>query len=324
MATTSKIIHPIKTEMQKFEPYFKDQLKSQIPLLGIITNYILRRKGKQMRPMLVFLSAKLTGTITESSYVAATLIELLHTATLIHDDVVDETYQRRGVFSIHALWKSKISVLVGDYFLSRGLMLALNTNQIGVLKVVSEAVKEMSEGELLQIEKSRKLDITEEVYYEIITKKTATLIAACTTAGAFSVDADEEKVKLMKEFGTYLGIAFQIKDDLFDYEKNDLIGKPIGNDIREKKMTLPLIHVLNNSSKNDKKKIISTIRRYHKNDKKVAEVINFVRNNGGIEYTHNMMIQYRNKAIEILQKFDDSEAKTSLLELVHFTTERKK
>lgn len=324
MATTSKIIHPIKTEMQKFEPYFKDQLKSKIPLLGVITNYILRRKGKQMRPMLVFLSAKLTGTITESSYVAATLIELLHTATLIHDDVVDETYQRRGFFSINALWKSKIAVLVGDYFLSRGLMLALNTNQIGVLKVVSEAVKEMSEGELLQIEKSRKLDITEEVYYEIITKKTATLIAACTTAGAFSVEADDEKVKLMKEFGTYLGIAFQIKDDLFDYEKNDLIGKPTGNDIREKKMTLPLIHVLNNGSKNDKKKIISTIRRYHKNDKKVAEVIEFVRNNGGIEYTHNMMIQYRDKAIEVLQKFDDSEAKKSLMELVHFTTERKK
>ncbi|TLX77067.1 polyprenyl synthetase family protein [Labilibacter sediminis] len=324
MAAINTIKNPISKEMKEFEPYFRDQLKSKIPLLGIITNYILRRKGKQMRPMLVFLSAKLSGTITESSYVAATLIELLHTATLIHDDVVDETYQRRGFFSINALWKSKVAVLVGDYFLSRGLMLALDTDQIGVLKVVSEAVKEMSEGELLQIEKSRKLDITEEVYYEIITKKTATLIAACTTAGAFSVDANEEKVQLMKEFGTYLGIAFQIKDDLFDYEKNDLIGKPTGNDIREKKMTLPLIYVLNNCEKKEQKRLISTIRRHHKNDKKVAEIIKYVRDNGGIKYTHDKMIEYRDKAIGVLNKFEDSETRTSLMELVHYTTERNK
>lgn len=277
-----------------------------------------------MRPMLVFLSAKLTGTISESTYVAATLIELLHTATLIHDDVVDETYQRRGFFSINALWKSKIAVLVGDYFLSKGLMLALDTNQIGTLKVVSTAVKEMAEGELLQIEKSRKLDITEEVYYQIITKKTATLIAACTTAGAYSVDAADDKREMMNQFGTYLGIAFQIKDDLFDYEKNDLIGKPTGNDIREKKMTLPLIYVLNNCEVKERKRILSIIRRYHKNDKKVAEVIEFVRQNGGIEYTHRKMIEYKNKALEILEKFEDSEAKQSLKELVVFTTERKK
>ncbi|GAF04694.1 polyprenyl synthetase family protein [Saccharicrinis fermentans] len=274
--------------------------------------------------MLVFLSAKLTGTISESTYVAATLIELLHTATLIHDDVVDETYQRRGFFSINALWKSKIAVLVGDYFLSKGLMLALDTNQIGTLKVVSTAVKEMAEGELLQIEKSRKLDITEEVYYQIITKKTATLIAACTTAGAYSVDAADDKREMMNQFGTYLGIAFQIKDDLFDYEKNDLIGKPTGNDIREKKMTLPLIYVLNNCEVKERKRILSIIRRYHKNDKKVAEVIEFVRQNGGIEYTHRKMIEYKNKALEILEKFEDSEAKQSLKELVVFTTERKK
>ncbi len=324
MTSSSNIKRPIKTEMERFEPFFSEQLKSKIPLLGIITNYILRRKGKQMRPMLVFLSAKLTGTISESSYVAATLIELLHTATLIHDDVVDETYQRRGFFSINALWKSKIAVLVGDYFLSRGLMLALDTNQIGVLKVVSEAVKEMSEGELLQIEKSRKLDITEEVYYEIITKKTATLIAACTTAGAFSVEAGDEKVGLMKEFGTYLGIAFQIKDDLFDYEKTGLIGKPTGNDIREKKMTLPLIYVLNNCDPKERKRVLSTIRRHHKNDKKVAEVIEFVRQNGGIEYTYNKMIEYKNKALEVLDQFEDSEAKQSLKDLVVYTTERKK
>ena len=324
MASSNSIKRPIKTEMERFEPFFSEQLKSKIPLLGIITNYILRRKGKQMRPMLVFLSAKLTGTVTEASYVAATLIELLHTATLIHDDVVDETYQRRGFFSINALWKSKIAVLVGDYFLSRGLSLALDTDQIGILKVVSEAVREMSEGELLQIEKSRKLDITEEVYFEIIAKKTATLIAACTTAGAFSVDAAEEKRNLMKEFGTYLGIAFQIRDDLFDYEKTDLIGKPTGNDIREKKMTLPLIFVLNNCDKKERKRILSIIRRHHKNDKKVAEVIEYVRNNGGIEYTYDKMIEYKNKALEVLNKFEDSEAKQSLKELVVFTTERKK
>lgn len=324
MSISKSIKSPIKSEMGRFEPFFKEQLKSKIPLLEIITNYILRRKGKQMRPMLVFLSAKLTGTVSESSFVAAALIELLHTATLIHDDVVDETYQRRGFFSINALWKSKISILVGDYFLSRGLSIALDNDQVEVLKIVSEAVKEMSEGELLQIEKSRKLDITEEVYYEIITKKTATLIAACTAAGALSVNAPVEKIALLKEFGTYLGIAFQIRDDLFDYEKSDLIGKPTGNDIREKKMTLPLIHVLNTCSGQDKKQLLSTVRRYNKNDKKVAEVIKFVRNNGGIEYTFDKMIEYRDKALHVLDRFDESESKTALRDLVYYTTERKK
>ncbi|MCW3788808.1 polyprenyl synthetase family protein [Plebeiibacterium sediminum] len=324
MAISNIIKKPIKEEMSQFEPFFKEQLKSKIPLLGIITNYILRRKGKQMRPMLVFLSAKLTGKSSESTYVAATLIELLHTATLIHDDVVDETYQRRGVFSVNALWKSKIAVLVGDYFLSRGLSLALEKDQIGVLKAVSEAVTSMAEGELLQIEKSRKLDITEEVYYDIITKKTATLIAACTTAGALSVNADQDKIDLLKQFGIYLGITFQIKDDLFDYEKTDLIGKPTGNDIREKKMTLPLIYVLNTCDKKDKKHILATIRKHHKNDKKVAEVLDFVRKSGGIEYTFDKMIHYRDKALEVLNQFEDSEAKEAMIELVHYTTERKK
>jgi len=324
MAGLKSIQAPIKNEMDQFEPFFKEQLKSKIPLLGVITNYILRRKGKQMRPMLVFLSAKLTGEISNSSFVSATLIELLHTATLIHDDVVDETYQRRGFFSVNALWKSKIAILVGDYFLSKGLSLALDTDQIGVLKIVSEAVKEMSEGELLQIEKSRKLDITEEVYYEIITKKTATLIAACTAAGGLSVNASDENIAQLKQFGTYLGIAFQIKDDLFDYEKTDLIGKPTGNDIREKKMTLPLIHVLNKCDIKEQKKLLSTIRRHHKNDKKVSEIIEFVRNNGGIEYTHERMLYYRDKALEVLNSFEKSETKSALIELVHFTTERKK
>ncbi len=315
---------PINKELEDFEPFFKEQLKSNIPLLSIITNYLLRRKGKQMRPMLVFLSAKLSGETSQSSYVAATLIELLHTATLIHDDVVDETYQRRGYFSINALWKSKIAVLVGDYFLARGLSLALDTDQVGVLKVVSEAVKEMSEGELLQIEKSRKLDITEEVYYDIIQKKTATLIAACTSAGALSSNADPKKIALLKQFGIYLGIAFQIRDDLFDYEKNDLLGKPTGNDIREKKMTLPLIYVLNHCDTKDRKKILSTIRKYHKNDKKVSEVIEYVRQHGGIEYTHDKMLHYRDKAIDLLSGFEDSDAKEALIQLVHYTTERKK
>ncbi len=315
---------PINKELEDFEPFFKEQLKSNIPLLSIITNYLLRRKGKQMRPMLVFLCAKLSGETSHSSFVGATLIELLHTATLIHDDVVDETYQRRGYFSINALWKSKIAVLVGDYFLARGLSLALDTEQIGVLKVVSEAVREMSEGELLQIEKSRKLDITEEVYYEIIQKKTATLIAACTSAGALSVKASQDKIDLLKQFGIYLGVAFQIRDDLFDYEKNDTLGKPTGNDIREKKMTLPLIYVLNNCDVKDRKKILSTIRKYHKNDKKVSEVIEYVRKHGGIEYTHDKMLHYRDKAIGILSEFEDCEAKDALIQLVHYTTERKK
>ncbi|WP_075603885.1 polyprenyl synthetase family protein [Saccharicrinis aurantiacus] len=324
MSGLKKIKQPIKSEMEAFEPYFKEQLKSKIPLLSIVTNYVLRRKGKQMRPMLVFLSAKLNGQTNDASYVAAALIELLHTATLIHDDVVDETYQRRGFFSVNALWKTKISVLVGDYFLSRGLMTALNNDRIEELKVISHAVQEMSEGELLQIEKSRKLDITEEVYYDIITKKTATLIAACTVTGALSVDADKDKLALMKEFGTNLGIAFQIKDDLFDYEKTSAIGKPTGNDIREKKMTLPLIYVLNNADAKVRKKLLSTIRRHHKNDKKVAEIIQYVRDNGGIEYTYDKMIDYKNKALEILNQFDDSEAKEAMTELVQYTIDRKK
>lgn len=324
MSGTELIKAPIKEEMKQFEPYFRSQLKTKIPLLDIITNYVLRRKGKQLRPMLVFLSAKLNGQITDATYVSATLIELLHTATLIHDDVVDETYQRRGFFSINALWKSKIAVLVGDYFLSKGLITALDTDQIGVLKVVSDAVKEMSEGELLQIEKSRKLDITEDVYYDIIRKKTATLIAACTRAGALSVEADEEKMAAMKSFGENLGIAFQIRDDLFDYEKNGMIGKPTGNDIKEKKLTLPLIHALNSVDTPEQKRVLRMIRRHHKNEKKVQEIIAFVKANGGIEYTHKRMLEYSQKALDALSLYDDTETKVALKELVEFTINRKK
>ncbi|NPA37618.1 MAG: polyprenyl synthetase family protein [Chlorobi bacterium] len=324
MSTLDKIKAPIRDEMSGFEPFFRQQLKTKIPLLSIITNYIIRRKGKQMRPMLVFLTAKLHGNINDSTFMAATLIELLHSATLIHDDVVDETYQRRGIFSINALWKSKIAVLVGDFFLSKGLLIALDNDQIGTLKIVSNAVKEMSEGELLQIEKSRKLDITEEVYFDIIKKKTATLITACTKAGAYSVNATEEQIENMKVFGENLGIAFQIRDDLFDYESGTLIGKPTGNDIKEKKMTLPLIYALRNSTSSEKRKILNLIRRHNKNDKKIKEIVQFVKDKGGIEYTENIMTDYSDKAINILNKYPDSEVKESLKELVKYTINRKK
>jgi octaprenyl-diphosphate synthase len=324
MSETDLIKHPIKEEMKAFEPYFKAKLKTKIPLLDIITNYLLRRKGKQMRPMLVFLSAKLNGQVRESTYVAASLIEILHTATLIHDDVVDETYQRRGFFSINALWKSKIAVLVGDYFLSKGLLTALDANEFEVLRIVSEAVREMSEGELLQIEKSRKLDITEEVYFQIISKKTASLITSCTAAGAYSVGAAPEQIETMRQFGLALGIAFQIRDDLFDYEKNGFVGKPTGNDIKEKKMTLPLIYVLNQASNGDKRQILGTIRRHHKNEKKVQEIIEIVRQRGGIEYAHQKMMDYADNAKALLANYPDGEAKTALLALVDYTVARKK
>jgi octaprenyl-diphosphate synthase len=324
MSALNKIKAPIRDEMSKFEPFFRQQLKTKIPLLGIITNYIIRRKGKQMRPMLVFLTAKLHGEINDSTFMAATLIELLHSATLIHDDVVDETYQRRGIFSINALWKSKIAVLVGDFFLSKGLLIALDNDQIGTLKIVSNAVKEMSEGELLQIEKSRKLDITEEVYFDIIKKKTATLITACTKAGAYSVDASEEEIENMSAFGENLGIAFQIRDDLFDYENSTLIGKPTGNDIKEKKMTLPLIYALQHSSSSEKRKILTMVRRHNKNDKKIKEIVQFVKDKGGIEYTEKIMTEYGNKALDVLDKYPDSETKESLKELVKYTINRKK
>jgi octaprenyl-diphosphate synthase len=324
MSALNKIKAPIKDEMSKFEPYFRNQLKTKIPLLSIITNYIIRRKGKQMRPMLVFLTARLHGEISDATFMAATLIELLHSATLIHDDVVDETYQRRGIYSINALWKSKIAVLVGDFFLSKGLLIALDNDQIGTLKIVSNAVKEMSEGELLQIEKSRKLDITEEVYFDIIKKKTATLITACTKAGAYSVDAPEDDIERMRQFGENLGIAFQIRDDLFDYENNTLIGKPTGNDIKEKKMTLPLIYALHNSSSSEKRKILTMVRRHNKNDKKIKEIIRFVKDKGGIEYTGKIMMEYGSRALEVLDSYPDSEVKESLKEMVNYTVKRKK
>lgn len=324
MKISEKIKAPIAEEMKLFETKFYESMKSSVPLLDRITHYIVRRKGKQMRPMFVFLTAKLTGEFQERSYRAASLIELIHTATLVHDDVVDDSDMRRGFFSINALWKNKIAVLVGDYLLSKTLLLSTENEDFDLLKVVSVAIKEMSEGELLQIEKARKLDITEEVYYEIIRQKTATLIAACCEAGARSVNASEEVCKKMNEFGKLVGMAFQIKDDLFDYTSSDLIGKPVGIDIKEQKMTLPLIHVLNKSSEKDRKWLINSIKRHNKNQKRVQQIIQYVKDNGGIEYTQKVMNEYSEKALKVLDEFPDNEYKDSLNTMVTYVMERKK
>ncbi len=324
MSSLKRIKEPIKDEIAEFERFFKNSMRSKVPLLDIITNYIIRRKGKQIRPVFVFLSAKLHGEITQSTYNAATLVELMHTATLVHDDVVDESYQRRGFFSINALWKNKISVLVGDYLLSRGLLLAVDNEEFEILKIVSGAVKEMAEGELLQIEKARKINADEEIYFEIIRKKTAALLASCTAAGAKSANASDEIVEKMRLFGENIGIAFQIKDDLFDYQKNNNTGKPSGNDIQEKKMTLPLIYSYNHSSKSRQREIKRTISKHSTNSEKVYKIIDFVNGNGGIQYAEQKMMEYKNKSLEILNEFPDSEAKAALIELVKFTIDRKK
>ena len=310
--------------MELFESKFKNSLKTSVPLLDKIMHYIIKRKGKQMRPLFVFLTAKLFNNVNESTYTAASLIELLHTATLVHDDIIDEANFRRGVFSINALWKNKISVLVGDFLLSRGLLLAVENEQFQLLKIMSTAVKEMSEGELLQIEKTRRLDITEEVYFEIIKKKTAALISACCEAGAVSTNADENDVLKMRAFGEKTGIAFQIKDDLFDYTQNPLIGKPTGIDIREKKMTLPLIYTLNNSDKKTKAFIINTIKNDSKNSKKVEQIINIVKEKKGLEYAKNKMDLFVNEALGILKEFENNESKSSLVDLVSYVVNREK
>src|SRR3954468_11992721 len=278
--------------MEVFEVKFKDSMKSSVPLLDKITNYIVKRKGKQIRPMFVFLSAKNVGEINESTYRAAALIELLHTATLVHDDVVDDSNERRGFFSVNALWKNKIAVLIGDFLLSKGLLLSLDNDDFHLLKIISTAVREMSEGELLQIEKARRLDISEEVYFEIITKKTATLIAACCAAGTASVTSDTKTIELAREFGTLTGVAFQIKDDLFDFGTEDNIGKPTGIDIKEKKMTLPLIYALNKSTWLEKRRIINLIRNHNEESATVKQVIDFVVEKGGITYAVNVMNEY--------------------------------
>jgi octaprenyl-diphosphate synthase len=317
------IKQPIATEMELFEDKFKQSMKSSVPLLDKITHYIVKRKGKQLRPMFVFLSAKLCGDIAESSYRAASLIELLHTATLVHDDVVDDSNMRRGFFSVNALWKNKIAVLVGDYLLSRGLLLSVQNDEFQLLKIVSDAVREMSEGELLQIEKARRLDISEEIYFNIIRQKTASLIASCCAAGAQSVKADSVTIEKMRMFGELTGIAFQLKDDLFDYGSGD-IGKPTGIDIKEQKMTLPLIYALSKASFMVKRKLINIVKNNNNDPDKVKYVIDYVLTSGGIEYTHQIMLDYRQRALDILHQFDDSEAKKSLQQLVMYTTERTK
>ncbi|WP_440880177.1 polyprenyl synthetase family protein [Tenacibaculum sp. C7A-26P2] len=324
MKPVEQIKIPIAKEMELFETKFKDAMISRVPLLNRITYYIVRRKGKQMRPMFVFLVAKMVsdGGFDERTYRGASVVELIHTATLVHDDVVDDSNQRRGFFSINALWKNKIAVLVGDFLLSKGLLLSIDNEDFDILKLISIAVREMSEGELLQIEKARKLDITEEVYFEIIRQKTATLIAACCGIGAASVGANNKTVQQMRKFGEYIGIAFQIKDDLFDYTE-DKIGKPTGIDIKEQKMTLPLIYTLNNVSKKDRNWLINSIKKHNHDKKRVKEVISFVKKNGGIEYTMNKMHSYKSKAIAILNNFPNSEYKNSLVKMIGYVVERK-
>lgn len=315
---------PINRHMDEFEIKFKQSMKSNVPLLDKITGYIVKRKGKQIRPMFVFLSAQCVGEINESTYRAASLIELLHTATLVHDDVVDDSNERRGFFSVNALWKNKIAVLIGDFLLSSGLLLSLDNDDFHLLKIVSNAVREMSEGELLQIEKARKLDISEDVYFEIITKKTATLIAACCASGAASISTDKDTIAKFKDFGTYTGIAFQIKDDLFDFGDDTSIGKPTGIDIKEKKMTLPLIFALNQSSWLEKRRIINIVKNHNDDPKKVAEVVKFVIEKDGIQYAEKIMHQYKDKALAILNTVADSPSKQSLIQLVNYSIERKK
>jgi octaprenyl-diphosphate synthase len=324
MSLLKEIRKPIFPEMQQFEKHFRDSMKSNIPLLNVITNYLLRRKGKQMRPMFVFLTAGLCGEITPSSYNAASLIELLHSASLIHDDVVDESYERRGFFSINALWKSKVSVLLGDYLLAKGLLLSVKEKEYELLSLVSDAVREMSEGELMQMQKSRKLNITKDEYFEIIRKKTATLIAACTACGAWSACQDKELTEKFRIFGEKVGMAFQIKDDLFDYQQKGFIGKPTGNDIKEKKFTLPLIHALEVCPEKERKHIIRTIRKHNNNAGKVQEVIAFARSYNGLEYSEKQMLEYRDEAMEILGEMPDNQHNKSLQDLVNYVVARKK
>ncbi|GAB3703514.1 polyprenyl synthetase family protein [Spirosoma flavus] len=314
---------PIAAEMKLFEQKFRGQMKSEVMLLDQIMNYIVKRKGKQLRPMFVFLMAGICGQIKEATYRGASLIELLHTATLVHDDVVDDSNYRRGFFSINALWKNKVAVLVGDYLLSRGLLLSVDNGDFDLLQIVSRAVRELSEGELLQIEKARRLDITEEVYYDIIRQKTASLIAACCAVGARSTGTDEAIVEQARAFGEQVGIAFQIKDDLFDYGTAE-VGKPLGIDIKEKKMTLPLIYALSKAGFLEKRRIINSIKNESDNPKKVNEVIDFVKKSGGIEYATEAMNRYVAQAQTLLNSFPDSTYRKSMHQLVQYTIDRSK
>ena len=318
-----EIKQPINEEMKLFEQKFYESMQSKVALLDKVTRFIVTTKGKQMRPMFVFLCAKLIGNVNEKTYRGASMIELIHTATLVHDDVVDESFKRRNFFSINALWKNKIAVLVGDFLLSKAVLLSTDHKDYDLLSVISRTIREMSEGELLQLEKARKLDITEDVYYEIIRQKTATLIAACCEIGALSNDADEVLAKKMRDFGTYTGMAFQIKDDLFDYLSSNFIGKPVGIDIKEQKMTLPLIHTLKIAGEKDRKYYFDTIKRYNNDPKRVKELIAFVKSSGGLDYAIKIMKEFQQKAKDILNEFPDSEIRTSLHTMLDYVIERK-
>jgi octaprenyl-diphosphate synthase len=322
---TEQIKQPIAYEMELFEQKFLLSMSSKVALLNRITHYIVNRKGKQMRPMFVFLVAKMVhnGEVNERTYRGASVIELIHTATLVHDDVVDDSNRRRGFFSVNALWKNKIAVLIGDFLLSKGLLLSIDNDDFDLLKIISVAVREMSEGELLQIEKARQLDITEDIYYEIIRQKTATLIAACCSLGAASVKPNSEHIETMRKFGELIGMAFQIKDDLFDYG-GEAIGKPTGIDIKEQKMTLPLIHVLNICSKKEKSWLINSIKNHNKDKKRVKEVIAFVIDNNGLDYAVNKMKQFQAEALQILNTYPESQFKNSLELMVNYVIDRKK
>ena len=325
MKVVAQIKEPIAYEMELFEEKFALSMRSKVALLNRITHYIVNRKGKQMRPMFVFLTAKMLGNgeVNDRTYRGASVIELIHTASLVHDDVVDDSNQRRGFFSLNALWKNKIAVLVGDFLFSKGLLLSIDNGDTDLLQIISVAVREISEGELLQIEKARKLDITEDLYYEIIRQKTATLIAACCAIGARAVHASEAEVKRMHKFGELIGQAFQIKDDLFDYG-TAAIGKPTGIDIKEQKMTLPLIYVLNNASKKDKNWLINSIKNHNKDKKRVKEVIQFVKDNRGLDYAVAKMKEFQQEALSLLNTYPESTYKASLELMVNYVIERKK
>jgi len=318
-----EIKKPINEEMKLFEQKFYESMQSRVPLLDKVTRFIVTTKGKQMRPMFVFLTAQLVGNVNEKTFRGASMIELIHTATLVHDDVVDESFKRRNFFSINALWKNKIAVLVGDYLLSKSVLLSTDNKDFDLLAVISRTIREMSEGELLQLEKARKLDITEDVYYEIIRQKTATLIAACCEVGVLSNGVDEVLAKKMQDFGTYTGMAFQIKDDLFDYLSKNIIGKPVGIDIKEQKMTLPLIHTLKTANEADRKYYFNTIKRYNNDQKRVKELIEFVKKSGGLDYAIGVMKDFQQKAKNILSEFPDSDAKHSLNLMLDYVIERK-
>ena len=325
MVTVKDIKANVEEEMRTFEEKFRDSMKSDVALLDKITHYIVKRKGKQMRPMFVFLTAKtINGKVEESTYTAASLIELLHTATLVHDDVVDDANERRGFFSVNALWKNKIAVLVGDYLLSRGLLMSVENKEFQLLQIVSTSVQEMSEGELLQIEKARKLDITEDIYFDIIRQKTASLIASCCAAGAASVSDDTSVVAKWKKFGELVGLAIQIKDDIFDYGDDKKIGKPTGNDIRERKMTLPLIYALNTAEKAERKWLINTIKNHNEEQRYIREAIKRVVAAGGVKYAYNRMMQLKDQALEVIADIEENEAKRALVGLVEYTVNREK